>query len=533
MECECSTSSHLESCLHLVGLSAALADLAFNITLLIHRVFLVGKKKKTHTRVVLFCKQLLTISVRFNHFISVKSSSGESSACSVIMPVEYVRSMSEFQGIVNGSPNKLVVVDFTATWCGPCRAIAPHYESLSQRYQNRSRFLKVDVDEAQDIAQFCSVSAMPTFHFYLDGKKVAHFSGADPNMLDRTVEQHAPSSADVSFAGAGQRLGAPSGNTQSSLREAAALAASRRMQDSADTSQGTGTGAAGTSSVDRGPDGGTPGLSLPKNDPRLKVNETLAQQMVEEMGFPRVRAEKALILTGNKGLEDAVEWCFEHADDADVDEPLQVVLDGGADSKPTISPEEAKRRADELATKARAKREADEKRDAIEREKQRIRSGKEISTVKAKLEDEERRRAVEAKRRQKLEDLAERQRVREMLEADKEARRRKFNMPSPLPPPPSRPNVSPRAPRNNNNNNNNGKIQFRLPDGSRLEGEFNANQTMGDVMAFLSSTRPELGTRAVKLSQQYPRKVFSQADYASTLGELNLLPQGALTVTFS
>lgn len=446
------------------------------------------------------------------------------------MPVEHVGSMSEFQGVLNGSPNKLVVVDFTATWCGPCRAIAPHYESLSHRYQNRARFLKVDVDEAQDVAQFCSVSAMPTFHFYRDGRKVAQFSGADPNQLDRTVEQHAPTSADVSFAGAGQRLGAPSGGAQSSLREAAALAASRRMQDPTEGNSNTETGAAGTSSVDRGPDGGTPNMSLPKNDPRLKVNETLARQMVEEIGFPRVRAEKALILTGNKGLEDAVEWCFEHADDPDIDEPLQIVSDGGADSKPKMSSDDAKRRADELSAKARAKRESDEKRDAIEREKQRIRSGKEMSSVKAKLEDEERRRAVEAKRRQKLEDLAERQRVRQMLEADKEARRQKFNMPTPLPPPQARPTAAPRVPRTESSA---GKIQFRLPDGSRLEGEFNANQTMGDVMAFLSATRPELGTRAVKLSQQYPRKVFSQADYAATLAELNLLPRGALTVTFS
>lgn len=454
------------------------------------------------------------------------------------MVTEHVESLPQFQSIVRGSGNKLVVVDFHATWCGPCHAIAPHYESLSQRYQGRARFLKVDVDEAQDVAQFSSVSAMPTFHFYRNGSRVAQFSGADPNMLDRTVEQHAPSSADVSFGGAGQRLGAPAGSAQGSMREAAALAAARRLQMIGSGPEATENSSAAPSAVE-GSNDAVPedkraegdSSKAQQNDTRLSFNETYARQMVDEMGFPRVRAEKALILTGNKGLEDAVEWCFEHADDPDIDEPLQVVTEDGA-PKNKLSPEEAKRRADELAAKARTKREADEKRTIIDREKQRMRSGKEMAATKAKLEEEERRRAVEEKRRQKREDLAERQRVRQMLEADKEARRQKFRMPNAQPPsqaPPratavSRPPVV---------NASAGKIQFRLPDGSRLEGEFSANQTMGDVMAFLTSAKPELSTRALKLSQQYPRKTFSQADYASSLADLSLLPRGALTVSFS
>lgn len=450
------------------------------------------------------------------------------------MAVEHVSALSEFQSIIKTSGIKLVVVDFTATWCGPCRAIAPHFESLSQRYTGRARFLKVDVDDAQEIAQECSVSAMPTFHFYLNGSRVAEFSGADPVKLDQTIERFAPSTAQVSFGGSGNRLvennGAPtalpSQSNDRSMREAALVAASRRMKSAREDKDEP----QGSSSADAG----NKPPSSSGNDSRLEVNQVFLKQMVEEMGFPSVRAEKALILTGNKGLEDAVEWCFAHADDTDIDEPLQVVDKDDA-AKPKLSTDEAKKRADDLSNRARSKREAEDKRERIDREKARVQSGKEITAAKSKLEDEERKRAVEEKRRQKREEVAQRQRVRQMLEADKEARRQKFNMPNALPRGEEKPQppTNVMAARPVQSTAAAGKIQFRLPDGSRLEGEFLAEQTMGDIISYLNKEKPEWESKILKLSQQYPRKTFSQADYSTSLRDLSLLPRGALTVSFA
>lgn len=453
------------------------------------------------------------------------------------MSVEHVNSLSSFQTILQSSGNKLVVVDFTATWCGPCRAIAPHYESLANRYTGRARFLKVDVDDAPEIARNGSVSSMPTFHFYVSGRRVAEFSGADPNKLDQTVEQFAPTTAQVSFGGSGQRLGAPSASPaqgaapsqagDQSMREAAAQAAARRLQTARDDKE-----VPGGSGKDADKD--KPVAAASENDSRLKVNQTFLKQMVDEMGFPKVRAEKALVLTGNKGLESAVEWCFAHADDDDIDEPLQVVTKDDK-PKPKMSVADAKKRADDLSSRARAKREADEKREAIEREKDRMRSGKEIASAKAKLEAEERKRNVEEKRREKREAMAEKERVRQKIEADKEARRQKFNMPNAKPATEPRPQPSTSAGPSNpvQSAAAAGKIQFRLPDGSRLEGEFLGEQTMADVMSFLTTVKPELASQALTLSQQYPRKTFSQADYAASLADLRLLPRGALTVSFA
>uniref|UniRef100_A0AAY5L4X9 Thioredoxin domain-containing protein n=1 Tax=Esox lucius TaxID=8010 RepID=A0AAY5L4X9_ESOLU len=66
---------------------------------------------------------------------------------------------------------KLVVVDFTATWCGPCQSIAPFFKSLSENHPD-AVFLKVDVDDAPDVASSCDIKCMPTFHFYKNKQKV-------------------------------------------------------------------------------------------------------------------------------------------------------------------------------------------------------------------------------------------------------------------------------------------------------------------------------------------------------------------------
>lgn len=71
-----------------------------------------------------------------------------------------------------------VVIDFFATWCGPCKRIAPTYEKLSEAFTNVT-FLKVDVDESPELTEQYSISAMPTFVFLKDGKEVKRVEGAD------------------------------------------------------------------------------------------------------------------------------------------------------------------------------------------------------------------------------------------------------------------------------------------------------------------------------------------------------------------
>ena len=85
--------------------------------------------------------------------------------------------------------NKLVVIDFTASWCGPCKMIAPLFKELSEEMGN-AVFLKIDVDENPETAARYSVSAMPTFVFIKAGEVVDRLMGANPARLREMIEEY-------------------------------------------------------------------------------------------------------------------------------------------------------------------------------------------------------------------------------------------------------------------------------------------------------------------------------------------------------
>ncbi|KAJ4964286.1 hypothetical protein NE237_024225 [Protea cynaroides] len=85
---------------------------------------------------------------------------------------------------------KLVVVDFTASWCGPCRFMAPVLAELAKKLPGVI-FLKADVDELKDVATEYAVEAMPTFMFLKEGKIVDKIVGAKKDELQQKVTLHA------------------------------------------------------------------------------------------------------------------------------------------------------------------------------------------------------------------------------------------------------------------------------------------------------------------------------------------------------
>lgn len=100
------------------------------------------------------------------------------------MPIQYPTTLEELNTIT--SENQFVVIDFTASWCGPCKRIAPLFEQLSNSVSNVT-FCKVDVDDASEISDEYGVSSMPTFVFLDTGKEVHRFSGANNVMLQEKV----------------------------------------------------------------------------------------------------------------------------------------------------------------------------------------------------------------------------------------------------------------------------------------------------------------------------------------------------------
>ncbi|CCE64302.1 hypothetical protein TPHA_0H00940 [Tetrapisispora phaffii CBS 4417] len=101
--------------------------------------------------------------------------------------VAQIANAQEFeQKVANAPAGKLVVVDFFATWCGPCKMISPMVDKFAVEY-DAAEYYKVDVDEVGDIAQKYDVTAMPTFLYFKDGKEIARVVGANPAGIKQTI----------------------------------------------------------------------------------------------------------------------------------------------------------------------------------------------------------------------------------------------------------------------------------------------------------------------------------------------------------
>jgi thioredoxin 1 len=99
-------------------------------------------------------------------------------------------SNKDFDEVVLKS-TKPVLVDFWAEWCGPCRMIAPMLDRLAGKYTETLAFVKVNVDENQEIAQKYNVRGIPTLVLFKDGHIVAtHVGVATESKLTTFIDEH-------------------------------------------------------------------------------------------------------------------------------------------------------------------------------------------------------------------------------------------------------------------------------------------------------------------------------------------------------
>lgn len=86
--------------------------------------------------------------------------------------------MENFNEIINGK--QLTLVDFFATWCGPCKMMHPVLEQLKENFGNSIRILKIDVDKAQELAMNYRIQSVPTLMLFREGQQLWRQSGAMP-----------------------------------------------------------------------------------------------------------------------------------------------------------------------------------------------------------------------------------------------------------------------------------------------------------------------------------------------------------------
>ena len=78
------------------------------------------------------------------------------------------------------SADKPVLVDFFATWCGPCKMMAPVIEEVAAEMDGKAYVYQVDIDENMDIARSLGIMSVPTFIVFKDGQPAARTMGAQP-----------------------------------------------------------------------------------------------------------------------------------------------------------------------------------------------------------------------------------------------------------------------------------------------------------------------------------------------------------------
>ncbi|KZC09019.1 PREDICTED: UBX domain-containing protein 1 [Dufourea novaeangliae] len=310
--------------------------------------------------------------------------------------------------------------------------------------------------------------------------------------------------------------------------------------------------------------------------------------MLVDMGFSLSKAEKALEITGNKGVVPAMEWLLAHTDEAEPT-PEQSVVENvplsvaqtpvqddstsatseisstevaksikcnicgklfksnlevefhatksghdrfseSTEEKKPLTEDEKKEQLRILTEKLKQKNKEkaeQERMDTIVREKNRIRAGKEMAEARKKWEELETKKMLEQRRHEKEQEKLARERVKAQIEADRAARRAKAGDEQPvIKQTPPEPSSSTTHTKKNYSET---RLQIRLTNGTSLTQTFGSKEQLSAVRLFVEMNRTD-GSGPFNLMTSFPKKIFTKDDYDTPLDVLGLVPSSVIIV---
>nr|YP_010903051.1 thioredoxin [Hypnea pseudomusciformis]WCH55105.1 thioredoxin [Hypnea pseudomusciformis]WCH55504.1 thioredoxin [Hypnea pseudomusciformis]WCH56698.1 thioredoxin [Hypnea pseudomusciformis] len=106
-----------------------------------------------------------------------------------ILPVIEVNDSSFNKEVIN--VKRLVLVDFWAPWCGPCRMVAPVVDIIAEEYQNKIKVVKINTDENPTTATEYGIRSIPTLMIFINGRRIDTIIGAVPQTtLSNTLQKY-------------------------------------------------------------------------------------------------------------------------------------------------------------------------------------------------------------------------------------------------------------------------------------------------------------------------------------------------------
>lgn len=474
------------------------------------------------------------------------------------MAVRVINNDSHYHREMSAAGSKLVVVDFTASWCGPCQMIAPVFEQLASKYP-RAIFLKVDVDKCQETAAAEGVSSIPTFIFYKNKATLDRIQGVNPSALESKIQQ---------FYGFGEEEGGHvMGRNESNMRwfegDIAQAVTQSRAQNAVFVVFVEGQDVASKrigAAIDN------PSVSEKLNGQSficIKLQsgtQTFNQfsQIYRDPPVPSIyfigrNGSPIEIVTQTANSKSLLEKIL-HVEDIHFGRPSGSADTAESSSKPTKTAQtpaatstsaleskeasnasepstssapidERVERAKGLLEEKRMAKKAQEEEEARQKEMLRRKEGQSVQELRRWQQEQELKQLREERLRDKRLEQEARQRVLDQIAQDRAARnaRNVTSTPSSATTPATTTTSASAS------NSNEARLQFRLPDGSTHSNRFNADNTLADVRQYILSNIT-LPYRDFALATAFPRREFSSEDNATTLLDLQLVPSSVILI---